>query len=94
MAQVTVKLPSLLAGLVQGQTTILVEAHTLRGALGELVRRYPVLKVHLFDESGGFRRHVLCFHNQEDTRWLESLDLPVAAGDVITIMQAVSGGSV
>lgn len=85
-------LPSLLAGIVGGARTLPIEAETLAGALDELVRRYPALKVHLFDESGAFRQHVLCFHNEESTRWLGSLDRPLAAGDVITIMQAVSGG--
>lgn len=92
MPPVTVALPSLLAGIVGGARTLPIEAETLAGALDELVRRYPALKVHLFDESGAFRQHVLCFHNEESTRWLGSLDRPVAAGDVITIMQAVSGG--
>ena len=92
MPRVTVTLPSLLAGVVGGARTLAVQAETLAGALDELVRRYPALKVHLFDESGGFRPHVLCFHNEESTRWLGSLDRPLAAGDVVTIMQAVSGG--
>ena len=92
MPQVTVTLPSLLAGVVGGARRLAIEAETLAGALDELVRRYPALKVHLFDESGGFRPHVLCFHNEDSTRWLGSLDRPLAAGDVITIMQAVSGG--
>ncbi len=94
MLQVTVALPSLLAGIVDGARTLKVEADTLAGALDELVRQYPALKVHLFDESGAFRPHVLCFHNEQSTRWLGSLDRPLAAGDVITIMQAVSGGRV
>lgn len=51
-----------------------------------------MLKVHLFDESGELRRHVLCFHNQENTRWLSNLGRPVVAGDVLQIVQAVSGG--
>ena len=92
MPQVTVALPSLLAGVVGGARTLPIEAETLAGALDELVRRYPALKVHLFDESGAFRQHVLCFHNEESTRWLGRLYRPLAAGDVITIMQAVSGG--
>ena len=92
MPQVTVALPSLLAGVVGGARTLPIEAETLAGALDELVRRYPALTIHLFDESGAFRQHVLCFHNEESTRWLGSLDRPLAAGDVITIMQAVSGG--
>ncbi len=89
--RVTVRLPGLLAPVV-GASAVEVEAETLQGALDALVRAHPELRVHLFDESGAFRRHVLCFHNQTNTRWLESLDVPVAAGDVVTLMQAVSGG--
>jgi molybdopterin converting factor small subunit len=74
-------------------SSVVVKAETLRGALEELIRRHPVLHVHLFDENGAFRRHVLCFHNEENTGWLDGLDQPVGAGDTITIIQAVSGGS-
>ena len=94
MARVTVRLPRLLAGLIDGATAVTVEAATVQGALGELTRRHPVLAVHLFDESGGLRQHVLCFHNEENTRWLATLDRPVAPGDEVTIIQAVSGGGV
>ena len=93
MAQVTVRLPSLLAKLVDGASDIHVEAETLKGALDELVRRYPALTVHLFDERGELRRHVLCFHNEENTRWFDCLDRPVRGGDLITFLQAVSGGA-
>ena len=93
MAQVSVRLPSLLAGLVEGARVINVEAETIGGALDDLSRRCPTLRVHLFDEQGELRRHVLCFHNEENTRWLEDWSRPVKAGDVITIIQAVSGGS-
>jgi len=93
MARATVQLPGLLAPFAGGGRTVTVEADTLGGALDDLVRRHPALRVHLFDESGGFRRHVLCFHNEENTRWLEGLDGRLAVGDVITIVQAVSGGS-
>lgn len=86
------RLPRLLAGLVGDAVEVVVAAETLAGALEALVTRHPALGLHLFDESGALRRHVLCFHNEENTRWLPSLDRPVAPGDVITIMQAVSGG--
>ncbi len=92
MAEVTVELPSLLDHVVNGSRSISVEADSLRGALEALVERHPGLAVHLFDETGEFRQHVLCFHNQTNTRWIESIDIPVAAGDTITILQAVSGG--
>ena len=94
MVEVTVRLPRLLAGFLNGATSVVVPAETLGGVLDELVRRHPVLKVHLFDETGALRRHVLCFHNEENTRWLATLDRPVAPGDEVTIIQAVSGGGV
>ncbi len=32
------------------------------------------------------------FHNEDNTRWLDSLAVPVREGDTLTILQAVSGG--
>lgn len=92
MAQVTVELPSLLARFLDGERRVALEAESLAGALEALVREHPALGVHLFDEAGGLRQHVLCFHNRTNTRWLESLEVPLAAGDTIAILQAVSGG--
>jgi adenylyltransferase/sulfurtransferase len=92
VASVTVELPSVLSQVVDGRQRVRVEAETLEGALRALVRGLPALAVQLFDETGGFRRHVLCFHNGTNTRWLESLDVKLADGDTIRLMQAVSGG--
>jgi molybdopterin converting factor small subunit len=52
----------------------------------------PALRVHLCDESGKFRPHVLCFLNEVNTRWLDGADPRLQQGDRITILQAVSGG--
>jgi len=90
--RVKIELPSVFEPILGEGRTLWVEAQTLAGALAALVRVRPELGVHLFDESGSFREHVLCFHNGGNTRWLESLDGPVAEGDTLTIMQAVSGG--
>ena len=92
MAHVTVELPSLLSGILDGETKVAIEARTLSEALHALTQRYPALDVHLFDETRGLRPHVLCFHNTTNSRWLDSLDVPLAEGDTITILQAVSGG--
>jgi molybdopterin converting factor small subunit len=92
MPEVTVHLPSLLGPVVNGAESIGVEGGTVAEALAALVEAHPALRVHLFDECGALRQHVLCFHNETNTRWMESLDLPVTDGDTITILQAVSGG--
>lgn len=92
MPEVTVQLPSLLGPIVNGSRSVAVEAATVSEALSALVNRHPALSVHLFDDGGGIREHVLCFHNDVNTRWMGSLDVPVKEGDTISIIQAVSGG--
>ncbi len=90
--RVHVELPSMLSAIVGAARCTPIEAKTLRGALEGIVARHGGLSVHLFDESGELRQHVLCYHNQTNSRWLPSLDVPLADGDTVTILQAVSGG--
>jgi molybdopterin converting factor small subunit len=92
MPRVTVELPSLLAPMANGERTIAVDAETVAGALAALVAAHPALDVHLFSESRDLRPHVLCFHNDVNTRWLEGRDAPLRDGDVLSVIQAVSGG--
>jgi molybdopterin converting factor small subunit len=89
-SRVTVRLPRVLADLVGGDLRIEVTGNTLKNALGDLVRQRPDLELHLLDESGALRRHILCFCNDTYTR--TQLDLPVHPGDTITVLHSVSGG--
>ena len=61
-------------------------------ALEDAYAQLPGLRVHLCDESGRFRKHVLCFVNDVNTRWLDGDNPSLHDGDCITILQAVSGG--
>ncbi len=92
MSRVTLELPTVLAQVVEGKRSIAVEAQTLRSALERAFDAHPALRVHIFDESGNLREHVLCFHNDVNSRWREQMDARLADGDRITILQAVSGG--
>lgn len=92
MPRVTIALPSLLAGVIDGRQTLMVEAETFAGALEQAFRQAPVLRGRVCDESGRLRPHVLCFLNDVNSRWLDDLYRPVQDGDCITILQAVSGG--
>ncbi len=91
MVTVDIQLPGLLAQVGQGDT-LTVDANTISGALDAIVEIRPTLALHLFDESGALREHVLCFHNGTNTRWLDDLDVPLVSGDSLLFMQAVSGG--
>jgi molybdopterin converting factor small subunit len=92
MPHVTMELPSLLRGVLGGTDTIPVEGETLRDALEDAYRKVPALRVHLCEESGALRPHVLCFVNEVNSRWLDERDPRLREGDLITILQAVSGG--
>ena len=92
MASATLELPEMLAGILAGARRLEVEGKSCRAALEDAFRRHPGLRVHLLDERGALRKHVLCFHNGENTRWTDTLDRPLADGDTIVILQAVSGG--
>jgi molybdopterin synthase sulfur carrier subunit len=90
--EVTITVPSLLERTTGGQRAVVISAGTLRESLETLVEQYPLLKVHLYDESGALRQHVNVFYNEQNTKWLESLDVRLRPGDTVTVLQAVSGG--
>jgi sulfur-carrier protein len=91
MPRVTLELPSLLRNVLERESLV-VEGDTLDEALEDAYEQLPGLRVHLCDESGHFRRHVLCFLNEVNTRWLDGQSPRLRDGDSITILQAVSGG--
>ena len=89
---VPISIPGLLRDCTGGRATVEVEGATIAEAVTSLLRDYPLLRVHLFDEQSQLRKHVLIFHNDESTRRLPSLEVPLRLGDRLTIIQAVSGG--
>jgi molybdopterin converting factor small subunit len=91
MARATLELPSLLRAVIP-HGAIAVDGATVDEALEDAYRQVPVLRVHLCDESGRFRQHVLCYLNDTNTRWLSPSEQRLRDGDCITILQAVSGG--
>ncbi len=91
MPAIEIQLPSLLTQVLK-ERNLTVEGETLQSVFDNIVRDHPTLALHLFDEDGGLRPHVLCFLNQTNTRWLDDSDKPLAATDTLLFMQAVSGG--
>ena len=89
MATVAVTIPRMLAELVDSERTFTVDGDTVDGALAGVVAVHPELRVHLFEEGGAIRRHVSCFHNGA---MVTDRRAPVADGDDVVILQAVSGG--
>jgi molybdopterin converting factor small subunit len=67
-------------------------AQDVRELLGELARQHPQVHVRVCDERGEPRPHINVFVNDDHVRARAGLDTPLAAGDLVTILPAVSGG--
>ena len=89
---ITVHVPGPLRDCCAGASEISLSATTLRGVLEELERRHPALHRGVCDETGAVRRHINVFVNTQHMRNRNGLDTPLAPGDEVTILPAVSGG--
>ena len=92
MSEVVVQLPRVLADLVACERHVVVEGATVADALDDLVRRHPKFGLHLFDDTGELRRHVLCFCNEVNTRTRSDLERVRVDGDQLTLVNSVAGG--
>lgn len=90
--QLEVSIPRMLGDCASGQTRFSIPAETLEEGLRRLFGTYPLLRVHVYDEAERLRKHVLIYFNEESIAWLDRIDIPVRAGDRLTVLQAVSGG--
>jgi sulfur-carrier protein len=69
-----------------------VDAATLRSALDAALQAAPGLRGYVLDEQGSVRKHVAVFVNARMIANRNELDLPVAAGDKVMVIQALTGG--
>jgi len=70
-----------------------VDGDTLRGVLDEYFGAHPAARTYVLDERGAVRRHVAVFVNDTLVVDRELLSDPIAAGDRVTVFQALSGGA-
>ena len=89
---ITVLVPSPLRDCCAGASELALPATSLRAVLEELERLHPALHRSVCDETGTVRRHINLFVNTNHMRDRNGLDTPLAPGDVVTILPAVSGG--
>lgn len=89
---VEVRVPTMLQRLVGGARTVQAEGKTVGEVLDDLERRYPGLKERVIGEDGEILRFVNIYLNDEDIRYLQKLNTPVADGDRLAILPALAGG--
>lgn len=84
----TVRLSRLLTTVVGDQLEYEVDGETVGEVIDRLLTDLPALRVHLFEQSGELRPHVLCFVDDEAVR-LEDRSIPARR---LEFLHAVSGG--
>jgi sulfur-carrier protein len=87
-----VKLPTILRSHAGGERAVDAEGATLRELLEDLETRYPGITEMVLTDDGALHRFVNVYVNDEDVRYLGSLETTVNAGDVVSILPAVAGG--
>jgi molybdopterin converting factor small subunit len=89
---ITVRVSAPLREYCGGAPELRVAAATVRAVLAELERSHLPLYRSVCDDTGSVRRHVNVFVNDHRLAGPGALDTPLAAGDQVTILPAVSGG--
>ncbi|HEY0711856.1 MAG TPA: ubiquitin-like small modifier protein 1 [Polyangia bacterium] len=88
----TVRIPTPLRKLTAGQEEVKAQGGTVSAVIGSLEAQFPGLKERICDDQGKMRRFVNIFKNDEDIRFLQNLDTPVAETDELSIVPAIAGG--
>lgn len=89
---ITVSIPTPIRRYCDGKAELPLQAATVAEVLEILARQYPDLHGCVCDETGAVRRHINLFVNHDHMRERNGLGSTLEAGDVVTIMTAVSGG--
>ncbi len=89
---VTVRIPTPLQRLTNGQAEVQCEGSSVNTLLADLEKRYPGIKERICDEKGQLRRFVNIFVNEEDIRFLKGDQTAVKDGDDVSIIPAIAGG--
>ena len=92
MSTVTVKLPTILRKHASGEAKVGADGANLRDVLGDLEAKYPGITKNVVAEDGGLHRFINVYVNDEDVRYLGSLETEVKEGDTVSILPAVAGG--
>jgi molybdopterin synthase sulfur carrier subunit len=89
---IAIRVPAVLRACCDGATELNLSAASVRAALEQLEQSHPALYRSVCDDTGAVRRHINLFVNNAHMRDRDGLDTPLLAGDVVTILPAVSGG--
>ena len=88
---VAVSIPTILRSYTGNARSVECNGESLGHLISCLDDKYPGLGDRLL-EDGKLRRFVNIYINDEDVRFMGSLDAQLSEGDAVTILPAVAGG--
>lgn len=88
----TVRIPTPLRQLTDGEGHVTVEGETVGEVIAALDELYPGVAERVLDDDGAVKRFVNIFVRDEDIRFQDGLDTDVGEDEVVSIIPAVAGG--
>ena len=88
---IEVRIPTILRPFTKDQKAVSAAGANLSALITDLDQQYPGIGDRLL-ENGVLRRFINIYVNDEDVRFLGSLEAQLKDGDSVTILPAVAGG--
>ncbi len=89
---VTLRLPTVLAKAAGGQTVHQAKGGTVGEVVADVSTRYPELSSRLRDGRGEPYPYVIFYLDDEDIRFQQGFETPVAEDAEIVVVPAIAGG--
>src|SRR5881394_2728386 len=86
-------IPTPLRPFTDKQDAVDAAGATVGELLADLTTKHAGLKAHLYNGQGKLRSFVNIYVNDEDIRYLQKEQTPVAADDTVSIIPSVAGGT-
>ncbi|MDT4995549.1 MAG: sulfur-carrier protein [Actinoplanes sp.] len=90
---IEVRVPTILRSYTGGAKVVEGAGDTLGALIDDLDSKHNGLKGRLITDEGALHRFVNVYVNDEDVRFLGTLDAKLADGDSVTVLPAVAGGA-
>ena len=90
---VEVRIPTILRKHTGGARSVEGDGSTVREVIDKIDAQHPGFHAAIVSEGGELHRFINVYLNDEDIRFLGSLETPVSDGDTLSILPAVAGGA-